>query len=143
MPVVGFLRSHSLCLRVDTTISLLGVQHFGCEGGEYKVSSEVTDVTRGSSQVKTSGTYSCEKDMDYAYYGFDVLFTSPVILEPGNTYKIISNIEGPESWYGEQGRVVFETAGVGFTVSMSDHVYDNGTSATTGQFPGFLFEYSG
>ena len=138
-----FWDSHSLCLRVDTTISLLGVQHFGCEGGEYTVSTEVTDVTHGSSLVKTCGTYSCEKDMDHAYYGFDVLFNSAVILEPGNTYKIISGIKGPESWCGEQGKVVFETAGVGFTISKSDLVLNNCTSETRGQFPGFLFQYSG
>ncbi|XP_068672260.1 BTB/POZ domain-containing protein 2-like [Montipora capricornis] len=132
----------SLCLSVDKAINLLGVQHFGCEGGEYTVATEITDVTRGSSQVKRSGTYSCKKDMDHAYYGFDVLFNSPVILEPGNTYKIISNIKGPQSWYGQQGKVVFETAGVGFTICTSDKP-NNGTSETTGQFPSFLFHYSG
>ncbi|XP_068753443.1 BTB/POZ domain-containing protein 2-like [Montipora capricornis] len=132
--------SDSLCLRVDKAISLLGVQHFGCEGGKYTVSTEVTDVTRCSSQVKTSGTYSCEKDMDHAYYGFDVLFNSPVILEPGNTYKIISNIKGPPSWYGQQGRVFFETAGVGFRISKS-HGSNNGTEETSGQFPSFLVHY--
>ncbi|XP_068760927.1 BTB/POZ domain-containing protein 2-like [Montipora capricornis] len=131
-----------LCLRVDKAINLLGVQHFGCKGGEYTVSTEVTDVTRGSSQVKASGTYSCEKDMDHAYYGFKVLFNSPVILEPGKIYKIISNIKGPQSWYGEQGKVFFETAGVGFTISKSDQP-NNGTNETTGQFPGFLFHYFG
>ena len=134
--------SDSLCLSVDKAISLFGVQHFGTEGGEYTVSTEITDVTSGSSQVKTSGTYSCKKDMDHAYYGFDVLFNSPVILEPGNTYKIISNIKGPQSWYGQQGKVVFETAGVGFTICTSDKP-NNGTSETRGQFPGFLFQYSG
>ena len=133
----------SICLSVNKAISLLGVQHFGCEGGEYTVSTEITDVRRGSSQVKTSGTYSCEKDMDHAFYGFDVLFNSPVILEPGNTYKIISNIKGPLSWFGQQGKVVFETAGVGFTISKSDQVPTNGTSETRGQFPGFLFHYFG
>ena len=132
----------SLCLSVDKAINLLGVQHFGCEGGEYTVSTKITNVTRGSSQVKTSGTYSCEKDRDHAYYGFDVLFNSPVILEPGNTYKIISNIKGPQSWYGEQGKVVVETAGVGFTICTSDKP-NNGTNETIGQFPGFLFQYSG
>ena len=134
--------SDSLCLRVDKAISLLGVQHFGCEGVFYTVCTEVIDVTSGSSRGKTSGTYSCEKDMDHAYYGFDVLLNSPVILEPGNTYKIISNIEGSQSWYGEGGKIFFETAGIGFTICTSD-IPNNGTSETRGQFPGFLFQYSG
>ena len=134
--------SDSLCLSVDKGIRLLGVQHFGCEGGEYTVSMEITDTKSGSSLAKTSGTYSCEKDMDHAYYGFDVLFNSPVVLEPENTYKIISVIKGPRSWYGEKGKQEIETAGVGFTINNS--VYStNGTDVTRGQFPGFLFYYFG
>ena len=131
-------RTDSLCLQVNKSISLLGVQHFGCEGGEYIVSTEISDVTRGASQVKISGTYSCEKDIDHPYYGFDVLFNSRVNLEPGNLYRISSSIKGPRSWYGEEGKIFFETAGVGFTVSHSD-ASTNGTKTTIGQFPGFIF----
>ena len=134
--------SDSLCLSVDKGISLLGVQHFGSEGGEYTVSMEITDKESGSSLGKASGTYSCEKDMNHAYYGFDVLFDPPIILEPENTYKIISNIEGPGSWYGEKGIKKFETAGVGFTILYSDDS-TNGTDMEKGQFPGFLFYYFG
>ena len=131
----------SLCLSVDKGISLLGVQHFGCEGGEYTVSMEITD-TSGSSLAKTSGTYSCEKDMDHAYYGFDILFNSPVVLEPENTYTISSVIKGPRSWYGQKGQKEIETAGVGFTINNSFYS-TNGTNVTRGQFPGFLFYYFG
>ena len=134
--------SDSLCFSVNKGISLLGVQHFGSEGGEYTVSMEITDTKSGSSLAKTSGTYTCEKDMDHAYYGFDVLFNSPVILEPENTYKIISAIKGPTSLGGLNGKIFFGTAGVGFTISDSDDSA-NGTSMTTGQFPGFLFYYFG
>ena len=135
--------SDSLCLvSVDKGISLLGVQHFGSEGGEYTVSTEITDTKSGLSLAKTSGTYSCEKDMDHAYYGFDVLFNSPIILEREKKYKIVSVITGPSSVRGENGKTKFETEGVGFTISDS---YDstNGTDFRTGQFPGFLFYYFG
>ena len=131
-------RKDSLCLQVNKSISLLGVQHFGCEGGEYIVSTEISDVTRGASQVKISGTYSCEKDIDHPYYGFDVLFNSRVNLEPGNLYKISSSIKGPPSWYGEEGKIFFETAGVRFTVRNSEDS-TNGTTTTIGQFAGFIF----
>ncbi|XP_068713330.1 BTB/POZ domain-containing protein 2-like [Montipora foliosa] len=131
-------RADSLCLSVDKSISLLGVQHFGSEGAEYTVSTEITDTKSGSSLAKTSGTYSCEKDMDHAYYGFDVLFNSPVVLEPENTYKIISVVKGPNSMYGVNGKIFFETAGVGFTISTSNGP-TIGTNRTKGQFPGFLF----
>ncbi|XP_068761423.1 BTB/POZ domain-containing protein 6-B-like [Montipora capricornis] len=128
----------SLCLQVNKSISLLGVQHFGCEGGEYIVSTEISDARSGASLVKISGTYSCEKDIDHPYYGFDVLFNSRVNLEPGNLYRISSSIKGPRSWYGVKGKIFFETAGVGFTVSNSD-ASTNGTKTTIGQFPGFIF----
>ncbi|XP_068759594.1 BTB/POZ domain-containing protein 6-like [Montipora capricornis] len=132
--------SDSLCLRVDKSISLLGVQHFGSEGGEYTASTEITDTKSGSSLAKTSGTYSCEKDMDHANYVFDILFNSPVVLEPETTYKIISAIKGPNSMRGENGKEFFETAGVGFTISDSDGL-TNGTRVRSGQFPGFLFYF--
>ena len=135
--------SDSLCLRVDKAISLMGVQHFGCEGGEYIVSTEITDATSGSSLAQTTGTYSCEKDMDYAYYGFDVLLNSFLNLEPGKTYKFISNIKGPRSWYGDEGNNKFQTAGVGFTISNCTDIPSNGTNMASGQFPGLLFYFYG
>ncbi|XP_068672353.1 BTB/POZ domain-containing protein 6-like [Montipora foliosa] len=136
-------KSDSLCLRVDKAISLTGVQHFGCESGEYIVSMEITDATSGSSLAQTTGAYSCEKDMDYAYYGFDVLLKSLLNLEPGKTYKIISNIKGPQSWYGNEGKTFCQTAGVGFTISNSADRPTNGTDMTSGQFPGLLFNFFG
>ncbi|XP_068760930.1 BTB/POZ domain-containing protein 2-like [Montipora capricornis] len=135
--------SDSLCLRVDKAISLVGVQHFGYEGGEYIVSMESTDATSGSSLAQITGAYSCEKDMDYAYYGFDVLLNSLLNLEPGKTYKIISNIKGPRSWYGDAGKKKFQTAGVRFTTSNCTDIPTNGTNMTSGQFPGLLFYFYG
>ena len=41
-----------ICVAVDKAIKLHGVQHFGSEGGEYAVSTEVKDVAHNSSLVK-------------------------------------------------------------------------------------------
>ena len=59
-------------MTVDEAIKLYGVQHFGSEGGKYKVSIEVKDLADDSSVIKQSGSYSSEKDEPYSYYGFDV-----------------------------------------------------------------------
>ena len=71
---------------VNTSIMLHGVQHFGSEGGEYTVFTEVIITTDDFSVVKRSGTYDSEKDETNNYYGFDVLFDRPVCLEANKQY---------------------------------------------------------
>ena len=58
---------------VSKPIMLHGVQHFGSEGGNYTVSTEVKDTTDGSSLVQHSGSYASEKDKTCRYYVFSVL----------------------------------------------------------------------
>ena len=132
----------SLILSVDKDVLFLGVQHFGCEGCEYTVSMEIKDTTSNLSLVKKSGTYSSEKDLDHIYYGFDVWFDTPVILESGKRYKISSKISGPPSWYGEKGEILVNFEGINFTCSVSDSP-NNGTNEIRGQFPVFLITHSG
>ena len=133
----------SLILSVDKVILLHGVQHFGREGGDYTVSMEIKDITTDLSASETSGlTYSCEKDLDNVYYGFDVLFDTPVILQSRKIYKIISKISGPSSWYGEEGETEVKFEGINFTFSAPESP-NNGTHERRGQFPVFLFTHSG
>ena len=119
---------------VSKPIMLHGVQHFGSEDGNYTVSTEVTDITDGSSVVKQSGSYASEKDKTRSYYGFSVLFDRPVGLVENKDYKIESLIKGPVSWFGTEGQTSVECQGVVFTFCTSQ---DNllRTSETKGQFP--------
>ena len=128
----------SLVLSVDKVIRLKGVQLFGREGCEYTVSMEIKDTTSNLFLVKKSGTYSSEKDLDHIYYGFDVLFDTPVILESGKRYEISSTINGPSSWYSEAGQALFNFDRINFRISKSSGA-TNGTSDKRGQFPVFLF----
>ena len=132
----------SLILRVNEDVRLRGVQHFGCKGCDYRVSMEIKDTTSDLSLVKKSGTYSSEKDLDHIYYGFDVLLDTPVILESGKRYKIISKISGPPSWFGEAGQTRVNFEGINFKFSRSDSP-SNDTNEQSGQFPAFLFTRSG
>ncbi|XP_078348842.1 BTB/POZ domain-containing protein 6-like [Oculina patagonica] len=123
---------------VDKPIKLLGVQHFGSQGREYNVSTEIKDATCGSSLVKQSGSYASVKDQIYFYYGFNVQFIRPVCLEKNKEYKLISLITGPRSWYGTEGQKTVESQGVRFTFRTSEGTA-NGTGETTGQFPALFF----
>ena len=129
----------SVVLNVDKDVRLHGVQHFGREGCEYTVSMEIEDTTSNLFLVKKSGTYSSEKDLGHIYYGFDVLFDTPVILESGKIYKIRSKINGPLSWYGKQGQTLVNFEGINFTFSESKDISTNGTTVEKGQFPVFFF----
>ena len=123
-------------LTVDKPIKLFGVQHFGSEGGEYTVSTEIQDAIDGSSLVRQSGSYASVKDETGSYYAFHVQFDRPVYLEKNKEYKLISLITGPNSWYGEGGQKTVESQGVRFTFRTSDGT-TNGNTETRGQFPAF------
>ena len=117
---------------------LHGVQHFGSEGGNYTVSTEVKDATDGSSVVKQSGSYASEIDKTCSYYGFSVMFDHPVRLVEKKEYKLEPLIKGPASWYGRQGKAFVECQGVLFTFSALPNTLF-GTNATWGQFPVLLW----
>ena len=91
--------------------------------------------------VSRAGNYASEKSDTRAYYGFDVLFDRPVILEANKEYKVKSLIKGPPSWYGKDGQTPVECQGVQFTFRCSnDSSY--GINDIVGQFPGILFSVS-
>lgn len=119
---------------VDKPIKLYGVQHFGSEGVEYTVATEVKDTTDGSSLVKQHGVYASVKDVIESYYGFDVQFVRPVVLKESKVYKLMSLITGPRSWYGEEGQKFVDSQGMQVTFSTSGG-NTNSTSYTRGQFP--------
>ena len=133
---------NSLILSVDKDVRLCGVQHFGCEGCEYRVSMEIKDATSKLSLAKKSGTYWSEKDLDHLYYGFDILFDSPVILESVKRYEISSMIHGPTSLCGTKGQTSVNFEGINFTFSRSAS-RNSISNEVYGQFPAFIFTHSG
>ncbi|XP_078380495.1 BTB/POZ domain-containing protein 6-B-like [Oculina patagonica] len=136
----GAWATDCIIFSVNTPIMLIGIQHFGSEGGEYTVYTGVKDITNNSSLVKLSGTYASEKDETYDYYGFDVWFDRPVRLDEDKEYELVSLINGPTSWYGKDGQISVECEGVRLTFRHSDGS-TNATSELRGQFPAFLLAY--
>ena len=130
-----------ILLSVNKPIELHGLEHFGSEGGKYTVKTDIVDHMGNTLLVSRAGNYASEKSDTRAYYGFDVLFNRPVILEANKEYEVKSLIKGPPSWYGKDGQTPVECQGVQFTFRCSkDSSY--GTNDIGGQFPGILFSVS-
>ena len=123
---------------VNKHIMLLGIQHFGSDGGEHTVSTEVKDTATSLTVVKRSGTFTSKKETNNNYYGFFVSFGNLVSLDANKQYTLESLINGPESWYGTDGRTSVEAGGVQFTFSDPTGI-GNGTTVARGQFPAFIF----
>ena len=130
-----------IILTVKKPVRLHGVQHFGSEGGEYTVTTDIVDLMDNTSLVSRAGNYASEKSDADAYYGFDVLFDRPVILKAYKEYIVKSLIKGPNSCYGQDGQSLVECQGVQFTFRSSEN-YSSGTGEKMGQFPGILFSVS-
>ena len=143
-PGVGGCWSYSgknpdvIVLSVNKSVKLHGIQHFGSEGGQYTVSTEVNDTTNGFSLVTKTGSYTSEKDKTHVYFGFTVWFDPPLQLHEGRRYEVKSVIQGPVSWYGEKGKSSLECSQVWFSF-YSITSGSNGTTESRGQFSGFIF----
>ena len=135
--------SDRICFTVNKDIHLIGVEHFGREGGTHTVRTELIDTVSGSCVASKSGVYrSEEKHQEVTnYYGFTVLFDDAVPIKQSNCYKVVSLINGAPSWFGDNGKKTVECFGVTFTFNdPEDKTAHNGTCVNKGQFPALLFK---
>ena len=134
--------SDRICFTVNKDIHLIGVGHFGSEGGTYTVKTQLIDTVSGSCVANKSGVYSSEEKHQEItnYYGFTVLFDDAVPVKQNNCYEVVSLVNGDPSWYGNIGRSTVECFGVTFAFNDSkDKTDNNGTGVNMGQFPALLF----
>ena len=135
--------SDRICFTVNKDIHLIGVEHFGWEGGIYTVRTQLIDTVSGSCVASKSGVYSSEEKHQEVtkYYGFTVLFDDAVPIKQNNCYEVVSLVNGLSSWYGGKGKRSVECFGVNFSFSDSEEETDNNcTGVQIGQFPALLFE---
>lgn len=134
--------SNEIRFSVTKDVILHGVQHFGSEDGKYEVSVKIKDLRKNDSFLshsyltEQSGSYLSSKENNETFHGFDVLFDKAVALESGTTYEIVSNIRGPDSWYGLEGKPTVESCGVTFTFSRACSFVSD---VSRGQFPALIF----
>ncbi|XP_078348845.1 BTB/POZ domain-containing protein 6-B-like [Oculina patagonica] len=86
---------NDICVTASRAFTLHGVQLFGCQGGQYEVTTELRNRTENSLLATQAGSYLPEKDETGAYFSFDVLFDHAVRLESGKMYQISATVSGP------------------------------------------------
>jgi len=127
----------TLIFSVNKSILLHGVYLFGSEGSGYSVSLTLYQFQYSifATVVSTKGTFSSLRNKAKNYWGFDVLFDSPVSMIKGDRYAIEAAISGPDSFGGRYGDSHVEDAGV--TFKFQDWLGPTGVKQ--GQLPEIIF----
>ncbi|XP_078344860.1 BTB/POZ domain-containing protein 6-like [Oculina patagonica] len=134
-------------LQVDKDVLLYGIRMFGSENSDYRyvVNLEIRgpiDRFYKTAKVSKSGTFSSKRLQTRRFshfYGFDVMFDSPVVLHKGIRYRIEAKIDGPESWLGCDGFCDVQCQGVKFSFLNCQEIDCGSTDVDYGQFAAFLF----
>ena len=128
---------------VDRDIILRGTCMFGSENREYLVTVTMKDssncsVVASKEEHYTSVQMELEQDRGTGtFYGFDVVFDSPVSMKKGIWYHFKASMVGPIIWRGTSGVRFKQCPGVKF--SFKSHRERSKTNVTRGQFPQFLY----
>ena len=136
-------RSDRICFTVNKDIHLIGVEHFGWEGGTYTVRTQLINTVSGFCVANKSEVYRSEEKRQEVtnYYGFTVLFDDAVPVKKNNCYEVVSLVNGVRSLAGDEGKSTVECFGVTFTFHDTEEKTDNNqTNVYRGQFPVLLFE---
>lgn len=130
----------SIIFSVDQIIVLYGICFCGNQNENYSLKLKVTDLSRSSVVGTRIGCYP-SRNLPYKsshYWGFEVLFDVPVIIEKDKRYSVETAISGSFSWRGLDGESSIQCSGVCFNFEDSGQS-SNGTTVVKGQFPEFLF----
>ncbi|XP_068752965.1 BTB/POZ domain-containing protein 6-like [Montipora capricornis] len=129
-----------LIFSVNNNIKLHGMSLFGSMNNDYHVKLVIKDL-HSQSTVKTKTDSFRSKQMEYKvgiYFGFEIVFDTPLDGKKKTYYQIEAEISGPSSGKGENCLSVVDVSGVQFTFKESAADY-NGTYPSRGKFPRFLF----
>ena len=101
-----------LTLSSSSPLMFCGVRMFGSEGGKYSVSLELYPQSKPAEILTTKkGVHESESKMLNGYFGFDVFFDKPVLLEARLPYTLKVVLDGPPSYYGCHGYTQVECDG--------------------------------
>ena len=127
--------SPSLNFSVDSNIQFHGVYLFGSKENSYTVTLKL--LSGSTVLASTDGAFSSVLNVSGGYYGFDVLFAKPILLNRSVVYSITAVISGPRSSYGINGHHTHNCLGVTFT--FKNNATPSETNTTRGQFHEFIF----
>ena len=130
----------SIFLTVDKPIILHGIRLCGYQNENYSLHLRIKDTSSSSDIVSLKRHFRSQKLLYKSshYWGFEVLFDLPVVIENGIRYSVDAYISGAFSWRGQSGVSSLQCSGVCFKFENSEQS-NNGTSVKKGQFPEFLF----
>ena len=111
------------------------------EGNDYSVNLAIYNVSHWVPVTSTNGTFSSLHNKSKNYWGFDVLFDTPVSIIKDTKYCLYAVISGPDSFVGRNGKSHVESSGVTFTFGGSPHVSKTGVK--TEQLPEIIFSLQG
>ena len=127
-----------LSFSVNKNILLHGVYLFGSEGNDYSVGLTIFHFPNYASFLSTDGTFSSVHNKSKNYWGFDVLFDSPISISKDTRYGIAAVISGPDSFGGRNGKSHVESAEVTFNFE-NWFGFASTTGVKQGQFPEIIF----
>ena len=126
----------------DKDIALCGVRFFGQKDGNYSVDFNLTMVEAAtvlmSLRIEPIQTKPLQAEK-YSYTGFELIFSTKIMLKKNIQYRLSALIAGPTSERGMGGVSSVQCSGVTFTFMNSDIPNNNGSSVCDGQFPELIF----
>ena len=131
----------SIDFSADKDIALRGVRFFGKQDSCYSVDFKLRMVETATvlmslrKPMQTKQLYA-EK---FSYSGFELIFSTKIILKKNTRYSLSAKIAGPTSAGGIDGVSSVQCSGVTFTFMKSGIPNNNGSSVCEGQFPELIF----
>ena len=126
----------------DKDIALCGVRFFGQKESNYSVDFNLTMVGTAtvlmSLRIEPIQTKPLQAEK-YSYSGFELIFSTKLMLKKNTRYRLSALIAGPVSARGMDGVSHVQCSGVTFTFMNSDIPYNNGSTVCDGQFPELIF----
>ena len=126
----------------DKDIVLCGVRFLGHRDRNYSIDFNLKMVetatvlmSLGRETIPTKQLHA-EK---YSYSGFELIFSTKIMLKKNTRYRLSALIAGPVSARGMDGVSYVQCSGVTFTFMNSDIPYNNGSTVCDGQFPELIF----
>ena len=126
----------------DKDIALCGVRFFGQKDSNYSVDFNLTMLETAtvlmSLRIEPIQTKPLQAEK-YSYTGFELIFSTKIMLKKNIQYRLSALIAGPTSERGMGGVSSVQCSGVTFTFMNSDIPNNNGSSVCDGQFPELIF----